>query len=920
MLQAQRSEDSESDKLTKIRGGGPKSVFSSIAGDAVDFKVRREFKNRDIFYGLSVDAPDATVAFLSKLKGVKNVWPNFIVEVPRTPGYEKPEKKKITQKKKSKSKSSKASVVHINGTSNVNAPHEMTGVDKLHKLGKRGKGMKIGIIDSGIDYTHPSLGGGFGSGFKVAGGYDFVGDDFRAGLDPQEDEDPLSLCSGGEHGTHVAGIIAAEDPEDVGFGIVGVVPEAEIYSYRVFSCIGYGTWDIIYDAVQRAADDGVDVINMSLGAMQFFELAKPVFENMEKKGIPVIVSAGNDGERGPYHPSHPATDKHGFGIGSINNVVLPTVYEGVDNNGDKIAYVKTTPIDPALKEMHLFLADDGPGNFVECSDERFKKAKDAFPDPSKVIAVASPKTFCAATLSQFLETYGFSVGMIGTGSIKDSTLYPEGWYPWEEADLPSESFKKVQAGIEKYGEKYVWDVSDGSVRDVEQVQGGLMSYFSSYSPTAEFTMRPYMSAPGQNILSTWPTTTGIGYSINSGTSMAAPLTAGCFALLKNEFPSLKPIEILQLLQSTSTPVQEYQEDGGLTTTAQQGAGLINVYNAYKAYKETTFSHTDFNLRAASEPSPQNVTIENRSDKSKTYSISHKGALLVNTFARIFQDVLVTERFSWVENNSPDYASTSFSSSKLTIGAGESANLEIKFKAPDADGGAMPVYGGFIQIDDGSLKYSLPYMGIPYDIDDVDTLDFSDILKNDYGDVTPVPAAPIPPQPLIYQMQTRKRNVDIETYTFLSDEQNPDLPAFVWTIRQPSAYYRVDLIDPDTKFKPTEYGFDPDNKPKTNPPTHDALDNFLGVPTYGEIVSFVGTDFAAPGGVFQQNIDELSFGPYGVTVSYWATPEVGDAKLQKQTVPNADYRVLIRVLRPGYKSDDKDGYQSWLGPVIRVNAS
>jgi subtilisin family serine protease len=54
--------------------------------------------------------------------------------------------------------------------------HVMTGVDKLHAQGYFGKGVKIGIIDSGIDYTHPALGGKFGPGNKVIGGYDFVGD------------------------------------------------------------------------------------------------------------------------------------------------------------------------------------------------------------------------------------------------------------------------------------------------------------------------------------------------------------------------------------------------------------------------------------------------------------------------------------------------------------------------------------------------------------------------------------------------------------------------------------------------------------------------------------------------------------------------------------------------------------------------
>lgn len=77
----------------------------------------------------------------------------------------------------------------------------MGGVDKLHALGIKGKGIKIGIIDTGVDYRHPSLGGGFGPGFKIAGGWAFTADNGSSINSP----DPLTICGGGGHGTHVSG-------------------------------------------------------------------------------------------------------------------------------------------------------------------------------------------------------------------------------------------------------------------------------------------------------------------------------------------------------------------------------------------------------------------------------------------------------------------------------------------------------------------------------------------------------------------------------------------------------------------------------------------------------------------------------------------------------------------------------------------
>ncbi|CDH52138.1 subtilisin-like protease [Lichtheimia corymbifera JMRC:FSU:9682] len=90
--------------------------------------------------------------------------------------------------------------------------HAMTQVNRVHsELGLDGEGVLVGIIDTGVDYNHPSLGGGFGPGYKVAKGYDLVGDDLDVknpgSLHPGKT--PLDTCAG--HGTHVAGIIAAED-------------------------------------------------------------------------------------------------------------------------------------------------------------------------------------------------------------------------------------------------------------------------------------------------------------------------------------------------------------------------------------------------------------------------------------------------------------------------------------------------------------------------------------------------------------------------------------------------------------------------------------------------------------------------------------------------------------------------------------
>lgn len=101
-------------------------------------------------------------------------------------------------------------------------PHAMTQVDKVHsKLKNKGKGILVGILDTGIDYTHPALGEGFGEGFKVTKGYDIVGDAYTGANTPVPDDDPLDACGAGSgaegHGTHVSGIIAGYDASTVSY-------------------------------------------------------------------------------------------------------------------------------------------------------------------------------------------------------------------------------------------------------------------------------------------------------------------------------------------------------------------------------------------------------------------------------------------------------------------------------------------------------------------------------------------------------------------------------------------------------------------------------------------------------------------------------------------------------------------------------
>ena len=151
-----------------------------------------------------------------------------------------------------------------------------TGAGFVHDGGNKGLGVKVAIIDSGIDYTHPDLDGNF------MGGYDFVNDD----NDPMDDN---------EHGTHVAGTVAAEDD---GVGVVGMAPLASLYGVKVLNSNGSGYWSDIIAALQWCVDNFIQVTNNSYGSSSDPGVAvKDAFDNSYAKGIIHIASAGNSGNR-----------------------------------------------------------------------------------------------------------------------------------------------------------------------------------------------------------------------------------------------------------------------------------------------------------------------------------------------------------------------------------------------------------------------------------------------------------------------------------------------------------------------------------------------------------------------------------------------------------------------------------------------
>jgi subtilisin family serine protease len=176
------------------------------------------------------------------------------------------------------------------------------------EMNVRGDGIVVAVIDTGIDYMHPALGGGIGPGFKVRAGWDFVA----------EDEDPMDEHG---HGTHVAGIIAGDNEE-----VRGVAPHATLLAYRVLNQYGEGTTSDILSAIEWTVDpdrnndpaDHADVANMSLGG--YGDADSPLARAVDEAtlaGVVFALAAGNTpGERSI---GSPAASRLGITVGASDS-------------------------------------------------------------------------------------------------------------------------------------------------------------------------------------------------------------------------------------------------------------------------------------------------------------------------------------------------------------------------------------------------------------------------------------------------------------------------------------------------------------------------------------------------------------------------------------------------------------------------
>lgn len=524
-----------------------------------------------------------------------------------------------------------------------NANVYTTGIYNTDGIDYTGAGMKVAVLDTGLDFSHPA--------FCVMPEDESLiwhEEDIQNNLSKTEaytrsanlsvdqvyyntkvpfaydyaDNDPDVYPSYSDHGTHVAGIIAGRDDskfvnEDKTETFVGVAPEAQLIICKVFTdnldsdmLGGADTVDILA-ALADCATLGVDVINMSLGSSCGFStedkevggfIVSEVYSKIEELGISLVVAASNDSSSGygGGNGTNLASNPDSGTVGSPGTYSASLTVASI--NGKEATYVVANQKSPDDEENVAFITEsaDANGNdynFMEQLYEKTKTPKDQKLTLNYVVVggVGNPANYTSTVKRELAK--GNTIALVKRGDItfaeKVENAMMEGALACIIYNNVSGTIKMSLGEVEdpiptcSIGMDAGKILVDGAKKGVGTITfsydykaGPFMSDFSSWGPTPDLKLKPEISAHGGEIMSAVPG----GYDELSGTSMAAPNMAGAIALLRQHISKtygLTGWELNAMVNrfAMSATTMALNDEGNPYSPRKQGAGLASIADA-----------------------------------------------------------------------------------------------------------------------------------------------------------------------------------------------------------------------------------------------------------------------------------------------------------------------------------------------------
>ena len=664
----------------------------------------------------------------------------------------------------------------------TNSAAVMTDVASVWQdLGYTGQGMTIAVLDTGLDLDHPSFAADpAGASWDLEwiqqqlDTLDLRAEELYKGILEAEDlyynlKVPFAFNYAlgntnvghndgvGDHGTHVAGIAAANRVD--GVGVAGMAPDAQIIVMKVFNSQtgGSNMFDLVL-AIEDCLLLGVDVVNMSLGSPAGFSVSNieeidHIFARIDETDTVVDVAAGNEATSsyassyGYYMQpteyidnatiSSPSTYANAMSIASVDNQYVAANYfelaDGADvfymqsvefhngyvaynldlYEGQTLEYV----IVPGLGAAEDFYDADG-NSLVEGKVAVVKRGDLTF--NQKTVNAEAAGALAILIWNNVTENI-YNFGMTVTGDDGVIPSIPAALITLEDGQAMADAAVKTmyvseEAGFRKAG------------------NGGQMSDFSCWGVTPDLRLLPDLSGVGGNVYSCYD---GGQYGIMSGTSMACPQIAGVTALvlqyMKEKFPDATTEQTRQLVDALlmSTAVTVIDQATNLEASPrQQGAGLANALAAITA--EAYLSVEGSQRPKAELGDNENgsyaftFTVHNFSEASKTYQL--RASLLCEDF--VTDDLFPGKYFMAEYEHALDNSAVTFSADSVTVAPGGTATVTVNIQLTDADKTWIDTYfangnyvEGYVYLEsENEVTLSLPFLGFYGQWDDSPVFD------------------------------------------------------------------------------------------------------------------------------------------------------------------------------------------------------
>ncbi len=477
----------------------------------------------------------------------------------------------------------------------------------------------IAVIDSGVDYNHPDLSANIWTNpGEIAGnGIDDDGngyvDDVRGWDFVDDDNDPIDS---NDHGTHVAGTIAAVGDDST--GVTGVSWAAKIMVLRFLDAFGSGTTANAISAIEYANAKGAHVINNSMGGAGFSQAEK---DAIDASSALVVCAAGNEDADNDSTPSYPAS------YTSTNIIAVAATDQ--DDDLASFSNYGATSVDVAA-----------PGtNIYSCEPDRQTVWSDNFDDNDISDWPTDGTNNTWATTSSLSSSGSYSLTDSPAGDYQDDT---DSWARAPDLDLTSHSGTKLEFKLNgsselNYDFLYVQSSSDLSSWTDHYVISGDYSDdwytgtldLGAYDGESTVYIRFRFTSDFSNTDDGWyiddVTVTaasssydGTQYQFFQGTSMATPLVSGLAALIKAQTPSLTNTEIKAAIENTVDIIPSLS--GKVVT-----GGRVNAHNALvppapSSLSASTTSLTQIDLSWTDNSSNElGFKIERKTGSEGTYS-------------------------------------------------------------------------------------------------------------------------------------------------------------------------------------------------------------------------------------------------------------------------------------------------------------